>query len=117
MFGLLHPLKGSIILNPIVGKRISDEYIITSLLERKIQELKIYPNPATDKIRISEFNSDKIRKARIYSIDGRIAKEQLIETEGLIDVHALQQGYYIIEFYDQHNNVQARARFIKSKGR
>lgn len=114
---LASSFDGSIIFNPIVGKRISNEYLITSLLESNIQEVRIYPNPATDKIRISDFNTDKIRKARIYSIDGRIAKEQLIETEGLIDVLSLQQGFYIIEFYDQNDNVHARARFIKSNGR
>lgn len=114
---LASSFEGSIIFNPIVGKRISNEYLITSLLERNIQEVRIYPNPATDKIRISDFNAEKIRKARIYSIDGRIAKEQLISTEGLIDVHTLQQGYYLIEFYDQHNNIQARGKFVKSNGR
>lgn len=105
--------EGSIIFNPIVGKKLDDEFI-TPVQTPETEYLKLYPNPATDRIRLDGFNSTKHYKARIYSIEGRVVKELLLTGDGSINVKSLIQGYYIVEFYDQSNLISGRARFIKA---
>lgn len=106
---------GSLILNPIVGKKLKEEFI-TPIFTNETQELILYPNPAVDKIRIADTGNGAIQKAIIYTIDGRVAGEQLLYIDGLMDISALPQGYYFIEFYDQYSNIYARSRFVKVKG-
>lgn len=64
--------------------------------------IKIYPNPANDKVGITNFSGD----VEVYDITGKlILSKQNIERNNPIDVLQLQKGIYTIKL-TQGNNVQ-----------
>lgn len=58
------------------------------------QHLTIYPNPATDVLKIS--NTSEYQSVTIYSIDGKVVKRIEVSNEAEINVSELQTGLYII---------------------
>lgn len=77
-----------------------------SISENKDISDKIYPNPATDKIRISGFINDRYK---ISDITGRILLEGVSDQSSLIDISDLSHGIYIISL----PNSGKQGRFIK----
>lgn len=61
------------------------------------ENLNIYPNPASDKIRLN-FNQTGNTKVNIYSLSGACIKTVNISSVGQeIDIRELYAGYYIVE--------------------
>ena len=58
------------------------------------QHLAIYPNPATDVLRI--LNISENQSVTIYSIDGKVVKRIDVSDEAGINVSDLNAGLYII---------------------
>jgi hypothetical protein len=60
--------------------------------------LKVYPNPADDKL-VIEVNDDSILTAAIYSSLGQLVKQIKLDANGetTIDVSNLQKGIYLIK--------------------
>lgn len=58
------------------------------------QHLTIYPNPATDVLKIS--NTSEYQSVTIYSIDGKVVKRIEVSNEADINVSDLNAGLYII---------------------
>ncbi len=73
----------------------------TSNLERVSAEIKIYPNPASQKIFV-DYNSDKNTNIEIFTISGSKIKEFKNTKE--IDVSDLQSGFYFIKISNQNFN-------------
>jgi hypothetical protein len=66
--------------------------------ERCIEELKVYPNPATDKITIICSNNASIRtNIRIIDLFGKIHGEYGLSADQMtISIHNLSPGFYIL---------------------
>lgn len=58
------------------------------------QQFAIYPNPATDVLRINNLSDNQ--HVTIYSIDGKMVKKFTMSAEAEINISDLQPGLYII---------------------
>jgi hypothetical protein len=65
--------------------------------------LKVFPNPASDLIRISGI--DTIDNIRIFDMSGKIVKEVKASE---IDVRNLSEGQYIINVYSGNNIISRK---------
>lgn len=68
---------------------------------RKSDQLKLYPNPATDKITI-EFKSENLKKSivKILNLQGQeiiVRNENISENTRAIDISTLARGYYLVQ--------------------
>lgn len=71
--------------------------------ESPVLALKVFPNPASDLIRISGI--DTIDNIRIFDITGKIVKEVKASE---IDVRNLSEGQYIINVYSGNNIISRK---------
>ncbi len=69
-----------------------------------INDVAIYPNPATDKIYIKTKPTEVIKSIRLFDIRGTAIKAQITGNE--IDVSILANGLYIIEITYAQGNIQ-----------
>ncbi|MFY8029228.1 MAG: T9SS type A sorting domain-containing protein [Bacteroidia bacterium] len=69
-----------------------------------INDVAIYPNPATDKIYIKTNATEVIKSIRLLDISGTAIKAQITGNE--IDVSMLANGLYIIEITNAQGNKQ-----------
>ena len=69
-----------------------------------INDVAIYPNPATDKIYIKTKPNEVIKSIRLFDISGTSIKAQITGNE--IDVSMLANGLYIIEITNAQGNIQ-----------
>ncbi|HKK39464.1 MAG TPA: T9SS type A sorting domain-containing protein, partial [Cryomorphaceae bacterium] len=68
-------------------------------------ELNLYPNPASDVLKISAIN-DVIDQVRIYDISGKTVSEKtgINSSETLINTNALPSGLYVVEVVGTDGN-------------
>jgi hypothetical protein len=83
--------------------------IFTTVKENNNKIKLIYPNPAIDKIYISNL-TDKTR-LKIYDINGRIVLENKNLNKGVLNISTLAKGIYQVKFENQNWNETGR--FIK----
>ena len=58
---------------------------------------KIYPNPATDIIKIESQVRNAFENVSIYDINGRKVLQTIVSNDNFIDVSELERGSYILE--------------------
>ena len=79
------------------GCEVTAEFSILSLSEELMQEIRIYPNPASTKIHIDVTDSSRqIENLQMISINGQVVK-QYQKTDRIIDVTKLSNGIYILK--------------------
>jgi len=74
--------------------------------------LKIYPNPATDQIRIDLDYISQNLELRILEITGKLIRESAFA--GTVDVSNLPGGIYFLQILED-NRIIARSKFIKQE--
>lgn len=83
---------------------VDSECDYLSLGEEKLEELTVYPNPATDVINISNPSSSESLKVEILDMNGRVvltdAKALANATEGSIDISHLVKGMYTLRVFN-----------------
>jgi hypothetical protein len=62
------------------------------------KKIKVYPNPAHEKIKIEGFENVK-SQVSIYDIYGKLCKQVSIEKDTEMDVSTLKKGMYFIQIY------------------
>jgi hypothetical protein len=76
-----------------------------SLGEEKLNELTVFPNPATDVINIANPSNSESLRVEILDMNGRVvltdAKALANATEGSIDVSQLVKGMYTLRVYNE----------------
>jgi hypothetical protein len=79
--------------------------IIFADCKSEVGDVKVYPNPATDYIKVITEIDEKTT-LRILSVDGRILKTlPLISNQTLVDIKSLISGVYIIEIINQKSTI------------
>ncbi len=68
---------------------------LSDLDEGKILEFKVYPNPASDNIKIDVLDNN-FDQAMIYDMNGRIILEISLENFNSIDISLIESGIYIL---------------------
>lgn len=96
-FGSFPLESDSILLNKTTGDK-SSESIEADLLR---SDIKIYPNPAIDYIKIEGLKGDE--RLRIFNITGQLMKT-LVLTSKRVDISDLLPGVYLIEIQTSENN-------------
>lgn len=103
--------------NPNVPSIQNQDYVILrynntlnlSAEEITQSEITIYPNPAKDILTFK--TTEKIRKAEIYDLNGRLVKVELGISNNQIDVSSLKTGTYVIKVTSDKKYHQTK--FIK----
>lgn len=99
---ICHPTDSNLVtLNLIVAN-------ITGIDEEKTKKLKIFPNPAADKLYISENN---FLTAFIYSSDGRLLKNIELKEKTEIDIRDFAKGFYFMRLTNKDK--EEMIKFIK----
>jgi len=73
----------------------SDQIVSTPLISKQ-NEVRIYPNPATNKVTVFVPSGQDVVQIRIYSIDGKCEKLSFGKTNE-IDLSKLQEGVYLVQ--------------------
>jgi Secretion system C-terminal sorting domain len=81
-----------------IDERISYSEIKSITLKNNMQNITVFPNPATDHIRvISNSGNDNLSKAKIFDLSDRIiAEKKLQSNSNMIMINELPTGTYII---------------------
>ncbi len=82
--------------------------------ENSIDQLKVYPNPASNSI---YFNNDFNKSYHIQLIDvyGKLINETTATTTNKINVSNIANGIYIIRFVDNNTKASTLKKVIISK--
>jgi len=89
----------------------SDVYFVEKLAQ---VEMKIYPNPATEKITLSISNMEKLQTGtlQLYSMNGQLLQTRLLsEVEVDISLVGLSKGTYILKV--QINDIIEEWKIVK----
>ena len=100
----------------------TDAGIITDRLEIRFEKalgindfftenIKIYPNPATNRLTILGINSEEISSINIYSVTGKLIKATMPNAINEINISSINNGIYFIEI--NSNNGKTIKKFIK----
>lgn len=82
--------------------------IATSTQEHLQEQIKVYPNPATNDLWL---NNHQIKYAEVFNMLGQVQEVNL--SEGKIDLRKLLPGYYVLRLYDYDYELQSVNRFQK----
>lgn len=72
-------------------------WFFTGVDDTKYQNLRVFPNPANDKIQIQNLQTQDLSSIIIFNIQGEKIIEQRILKDGYIDISTLTKGVYIIK--------------------
>jgi hypothetical protein len=86
--------NGSLMIRPVLGKKFSKP---SSVHDFEIKELQVYPNPASDYVRLElpSQAEDIPVTVSIYDLQGKLIKKVTVMDE-LIPVHQLMPGMYLL---------------------
>jgi transforming growth factor-beta-induced protein len=86
---------------------IIDEVLVPELAglnEEGSVEFDVYPNPATDEIRINSFDN-QFDQVRIFDLQGRIVFQENL-TSNVLNIESISEGAYVLEL--SNNNAIVR---------
>jgi hypothetical protein len=104
-------IEGALMIRPVLGKR---SFAHTSIPVKASENIKIFPNPASDWIQIrlpDELNNQKIQ-VNIYDIAGNVLLNKTYDGHR-INISGLQQGIYFIRIYSSQG-VHLNCKFAKT---
>ena len=73
---------------------------VLATAENKAENIGIFPNPADNSFTVSGIN--EVRQLKIYSIDGRLVKQETVGCGQSIDISELTQGLYYVNINKQN---------------
>src|SRR5690606_4194018 len=88
------------------------EILTSSKNPEAIQTLQIYPNPATNNLRISGITTPNSSFV-IYDLSGRLIRKGDLRKNDFIDIKSLQAGMYILVLNTE--NTIGTAKFVVKK--
>ena len=75
----------------------------TAVENPTVQELAIYPNPATNYFELSSIQN--VKQITLYSVDGKMVKNYLGVTSNKVDISNLNSGSYIVKVQVGKNTI------------
>ena len=82
---------GSLMIRPVVGKSY---YIGIDENELNVNDIKLYPNPATNTVHLNGINADNCQQISIFDMTGRMVQQNSRIVD--IDVSGLSNGLYVV---------------------
>lgn len=90
----------------------SEDCSILSITDVYLNEIKLFPNPATNIINITSNTNISDFKFQLYDLNGRLINKGDFKTSKTINVSHLQSGVYLIKIYNSSQNQIVK--FIKN---
>ncbi len=84
----------------------------TGTTQLEVQQLKVYPNPTTDVFRITENNL--VKRVRVMNIIGKPAMDRTIQNGEQLSIAHLKSGMYLVQMFDDKNEVVKTVRLLKN---
>ncbi len=81
-----------------------------------LENLNVYPNPACERIVISDLTKDADIIIKIYAIDGKTMLKKSFYNTGnkvYLNIESLHSGYYTIQISDRNGKWDCRKSLIK----
>ncbi len=105
--------EGTMMINPVVGKRLPD--YLTPVKENVIKnyEVKIYPNPARDQLFIEGIKDRSL--IEIYALNGSLIKQDELSQSNYISINELPTATYVIKITNLQTKQSGTSKFIKSE--
>lgn len=78
----------------------SDIVMVNSLVQQADINLKVFPNPATDKVQVQWGENEETGKVVVLGLNGKVVAEQLPDQHNntTIDLTSIKNGVYFIQF-------------------
>lgn len=89
-----------------------DLKIVNGIAENPLSHLKVQPNPFYDYIQITGLTTDA--NYEVSDASGRTLISGMVNTDGIVDLHALNNGFYILKI-SQNDRVHVTHKIIKLK--
>lgn len=83
----------------------------TGTTQLEAQRLKVYPNPTSDVFRISD--NTLVKRVRVLNIIGKPALDRTIQNGEQLSVANLKAGMYLVQMFDDKNEVIKTVRLLK----
>lgn len=101
------------------GETTSSQVVRVNYLETvgiedniQIEEIELYPNPATDYIYL-QFGEDNVSRIQIFNLSGQVVSTELVQGYNhTLNVYSYPQGTYIVKIYGKNGGVLS-TKFIK----
>jgi hypothetical protein len=93
------------------GFKINYQTNVSTLNRSKINQIQIFPNPASDKLIVNFYPAENDALIKIISIDGKICSSNSIISGSETEIGNLKPGIYILELNIDGNII--RERFVK----
>lgn len=105
--------EGTMMINPVVGKRLTG--CLTPIKETyaKTYDIKIYPNPAKNQLFIEGIKDKSL--IEIYTINGSLVKQLELSNSNFIDINELPAATYVIKIMNSKTKQFGTSKFIKSE--
>lgn len=99
--------KGALMLRPEFGNSVLKPIISTNLNETTQQKIKLYPNPASEYIRIEVPDATNL-KVEVFDIYGKLVMSKIIDDNDNIDFGGYSNGFYLISLSNDNFNHQEK---------
>lgn len=104
--------RGAIMMQPVLGDPLPDYGVGVHTVSKAEDDLKIFPNPASDLIRVI-ITADAYTQYQIIGYDGRMLQSGQLQTES-IDIGSLPQGIYLLRVTGSATLPAIYNRFVKN---
>ncbi len=105
--------QGTMMINPVVGKRLPDYLTPIRETYTKNYDIKIYPNPAKDQLFIEGIKDRSL--IEIYGISGNLVKQFELVQSNFINIVELPVATYVIKITNMQTKQFGTSKFIKSE--
>lgn len=102
-------LQGAILMRPVVG---SDDVLTHEQTDVESQRVTLYPNPASDEIKLDFSQTPRAVIYQIFDSQGRLRKSGNMDSDR-IQISELQTGSFTLILFDTNHQIIDRLRFIK----
>lgn len=105
---------GNLVINSQEFSFKTDSELVTGIgNDTKQLAISIYPNPASNSIKIERLDSHFLNNYSILSLDGRLTMVSEISPNGIIDISYLNNGIYLLRMKSIDGSIATR-KFIKN---
>ncbi|MBN2756584.1 MAG: T9SS type A sorting domain-containing protein [Bacteroidales bacterium] len=103
---------GSLMIRPVLGHKLSTGI---EKIKAITADVNIYPNPANEILFINIKNQNYFEKntINIYSLNGKLMQQDIIENNTSINIRNLEKGIYIIKIINEKQQLIVTKKLIK----
>ena len=81
-------------------------------MKKFIIKIKIYPNPASDKIFVEGINQENLN-AEFITLEGRVILNKNINSDNSIDILGLNSGIYFVTIKSNQTKIYTQKIIVK----